>query len=94
MTDIQQIAAAVAEMATMHKRVNSLASQVLANNSAKSINWEDLPAGSVDEDGNVDGTTYTPAEISNVIGSLSTYQTAHWDAGHGGNYEKLSKPIV
>ena len=93
-SEIQATTAEVSALATAAKSLNALAGQSLDYNSALSIDWNNLPEGSVDGDGNILGTTFAPADVSNVVGSLATFQTDWWDAGHGGNCEKLSKPIV
>ncbi len=80
-------------LAKAAKSLNALSSQLLANNSAQSIDWNSLPEGWINSDGDIEGTDVSPAEVSNVIGSLSTFQT-FYSNGHNGNFEKLSPPIV
>ena len=86
MTDAQQMLAACRDLSKAAKALNYLASQALANNSAKSLNWTEPTI----IDANAEGVT--AAEVSNVIGSLSAFQT-YWTT-HGGNFEKLTTPIV
>jgi len=87
------VAASVKELAEALKSAKNLTDQLVENNQALSINWNNPPTGLVDETGLIVGTNYTPGQISNAIGSLAAFQ-ALWAAGHGGNFELLAKPIV
>ena len=81
------------DLAKAAKSMKYLSAQLLANNSALAINWNALPAGSVDADsGKIVGTSIAPDEVSNVVGSLTAY--ADFWATHGGNFEKITEPIV
>lgn len=86
MTDAQLMLAACRDLSRIAKSLQYLSSQALANNSAKGLNWE--TSGTIDE--GVEGVMQ--AEVSNVIGSLSAFNT-YWQT-HGGNFEKLTTPIV
>jgi hypothetical protein len=90
---IKTIAGYCVDLANAAKSLKYLSAQLLANNSALAVDWASLPAAAVDADGKIDGTSISPAEVSNVIGSLDAYATL-WAAGHGGNFEKLAKAIV
>ena len=86
MSDGKEMLDACADLSSKAKALQYLAAQALANNSAKGLDWN--TPGLIDE--NVEGVTQ--AEVSNVIGSLAAFNT-FW-ATHGGNFEKLTKPIV
>lgn len=90
-TEIKAVADALAALAGKAKSLKSLADQTLANNSALQIDWGNVDAGMI-TNGDLTGTNASPAEISNVIGSLAAFQT-FWET-HGGNFEKLTTPIV
>lgn len=85
------IAEAVTIVAEAVRGAKYLADQVLANNSAHAVDWNDPAIIQALEDA---GKQFTAAEIANAIGSLSTFKTTFWDAGHGGNFELLSRPII
>lgn len=93
--EITAIVNSIKELAKQAKILKSLTDQALAHNSAHSIDWnefaQDYP-DLVDESGDIVDAGITPAELSNAIGSLASYQT-YWTT-HGGNFEKLTKPIV
>ncbi len=96
--DYLAIADACADVSKAAKSLKYLSAQVLANNSAQGLNWGSVPAG-VEADGVITGREFTAAEVSNVLGSLTQYANL-WDNAvvtqgtHGGNFEKLTKPIV
>lgn len=84
------IAESVSQVASKMKQAKYLAEQVLANNSAQGADWNSQEAADALTAAGVD---YTPAEISNAIGSLSTFTGAGFWNTHGGNFEQLAKPI-
>ena len=94
--EVIAVAAAVAEAARLWKSFKAIADQVLGSNTAHSIDWAQVAtsnAGALDGDGHISGKSYTPAEVSNMIGSLAAHETL-WGQGHGGNVEKMTDPIV
>jgi hypothetical protein len=85
------VARACSDLAKQAKGLKSLSAQVIANNSANEIDWGNVPSGTV-TDGLVTGYSFTAAEVSNVLGSLDAFLT--FMGTHGGNFEKLTNPIV
>lgn len=101
--EVTKIRDACVDIATKLKQAKAIIDQALAFNSAVGTQWDEAQAGDVvelhaslfetlDGDNVFQGTGITPAEVSNVIGSAANFQT--WWATHGGNMEKLAKPIV
>lgn len=94
--EVVALAKAVADVAKQFKSADALSYQVLNSNTAAAIDWNQVGtsnAGALDEDGHISGTSYTPAEVSNMIGTLAAIDTL-LDGGHRGNLEKLTSPIV
>lgn len=94
--EVKAVVDAMKSCATTAKALKSAIDQALGYNSAQAIDWGDLAntnpaliAGGalVGYDG------ITPAEVSNLIGSLDTFRGSFWGT-HGGNVEKLTLPIV
>lgn len=93
--EIQAMAGAVQTVAKSLKAAKVILDQTLASNTAHSIDWTSQVAKDALEE-NATPTSYTAAEISNALGSFVAFNTGHWDAAHGGNYELLlgETPIV
>jgi hypothetical protein len=89
--EVVELVNAARDLSAAAKSLSALAGQFIANNSAKSVDWGNLGVEFL-TDGDVTGTSVTPAEVSNVIGSLASFQT--FMGTHGGNFEKLTAPIV
>jgi len=94
--EIAALAAAAKSLANAMKSFVALGGQFLSNNSAQSINWGAMTDqnGPVDPSGDLTGFDFTPAELSNFIGSVDTVRNFITDNGHLGNIEKLANPIV
>ncbi len=93
--EIQAIAGAVQSVARSLKSAKVILDQTLASNTAHGIDWTtQAPKDALEE--NATPTSYTAAEISNALSSFVLFNTGHWDAGHGSNYELLlgETPIV
>lgn len=94
--EVKDIATAVKEICTELKRVKYKCDQLLANNSAKSIDWaaQEFPnPEALDGAGNIEGENFSPGKVSNAIGSISSFAVTLWGAGHGGNIELIVKPL-
>lgn len=65
----------------------------VAYNSSQSIDWANLDTEDpgIDANGLVEGEDYTPAEVSNAIGTYAAFITLV-EAGHLGNLHKLASP--
>lgn len=87
--EIQNIAKNIQTVARAIKTAKSQIDTVLRTNAAHAIDWTSQAAKDALEENTPNPSDYSAAEVSNVIGSLDTFNTAHWDAGHGGNYEML-----
>lgn len=95
--EILELAKAGKQLSEKAKDLVNLAGQFLNNNSAQAINWatvSDTNPTALSANGDFVGYEFTPAELSNVIGSLNTIKAFIVDNGHLGNFEKLAKPIV
>lgn len=96
LNEVLALANAAQELSNDAKRFVARARQFLSNNSAHSINWatvSDDVNGSV-TNGDITGLEFTPADLSNVIGSLDTICDLIEDNGHLGNFEKLAEPVT
>ena len=83
----QSTADSLVDVSNVMKSANSAAEQVLAFNAAHTLDWTSQAA----EDA-LAGRDYSKEDVSNVLGSLSTF-TASYYATNGVNFEKLAKPI-
>lgn len=93
--DVAALAHAMREIAIEMKRLRYRAAQVLAHNSAKSIDWNQLASelpDAVDANGNILNQRFTPTQMSNAIGSVDAFATTLWGT-HGGNLELLADPL-
>lgn len=93
--EIVAIASAVKDVARMLKAAKYAADQVIARNQVEAITWdsgEDAALAAA-------GLSFTGEEVSNALGSLVEFRD-YWTNGavtqgdHGGNFEKLTEPIV
>lgn len=89
--EVSAVASACKDVSKAAKSLKFLSAQLLANNSAQGIDWGALPEGS-EANGAIINESFTAAEVSNVLGSLAEFAT-FW-VTHGGNFEKLTSPIV
>ena len=95
-SEIQAVANATRDVAKALKAAKNILDQTLASTLALSIDWGTTQAEDALENNATNPTSYTAAEISNALGSFTTFNSGHWDAGNGGNYELLlgDTPIV
>ena len=95
-SEIRAVANATRDVAKALKSAKAILDQTLASTNALSIDWSTQQARDALEDHPTEPTSYTAAEISNALNSFGLFNTGHWDAGHGGNYELLlgETPIV
>ena len=94
--EIQAIAGAVRSVAESLKSSKVVLDQTLDSNTAHAIDWTVQSTRDALEDNVEAPTSYTAAEISNALSSFVLFNSEHWDAGHGSNYELLlgETPIV
>lgn len=80
------------------KGIDNLIGQFIAKNNAHAIDWGNMTTQShpdiVGEDGLLKGFNFTPAELSNFIGTMAAVKAITSDSGHNGNIQKLAKTIV
>ena len=93
--EVVAIAKAVAECGRLLKAAQYVAQQVLARNNVEAITWDSGEDAAL----SAAGLDYTGEEISNALGSLSQFKNYWTNAAvtqgdHGGNFEKLTTPIV
>lgn len=75
-TRVQQIAKAYTELANLFMEFEQKRPLLMQQNSSLSIPWGDAEAMAaidvnlIDEQGNIRGYNYTPAQLSNLIGSI------------------------
>ena len=95
-SEIQAVANATRDVAKALKAAKSILDQVLGSDNTLSIDWGSTAAQDALENNATNPTSYTAGEVSNALGSFTTFNTGHWDAGNGGNYELLlgDTPIV
>lgn len=88
----KQIAQQFATLSERLSEVYAEINQAVAENQTFAIDWATAQdhATIVDEDGNIAGQNFSPADLSNAIGSFAALQT--WGATHIGNVTKLSEP--
>lgn len=94
--EVKEIVKAMQSLAKAAKSLKALSDQALGYNSAQGLNWNNVAAEYpelMDEDGDFLEIGVSPADVSNVIGSLDIFRTTFWTT-HGGNFEKLTTPIV
>jgi len=95
-TQVIKLAQAGQDMADKCAQLKALGDQFLRENSSEALNWGTLAStnpNTVDEDGYIEGFDFTPAELSNWIGSLDNLLSTWWGT-HGGNVTNVtSKPI-
>lgn len=95
-TEITKQVDGVETLAKQLKTLYKSASQVISNINAEGTDWENLPEGSVDANGNVTGKTCTPEEISDVLDASQSI-LGWWNQGtptNGTKVERLCDPIV
>ncbi|QDU97514.1 hypothetical protein [Lignipirellula cremea] len=90
--EIVAIGQAVAACARAAKSLNAITDQTLSRNTVESFDWAAADADEANAALSAAGVSYSSAEVSNAIGSLAAFQT-YWGT-HGGNFEKLTDPIV
>lgn len=88
----KQIAQQFANLAEKLSEVYAEINQAVAENLTFAIDWATAQDHEtiVDEDGNIAGQNFSPADLSNAIGSFAALQT--WGGTHIGNVTKLSEP--
>lgn len=95
-TQVIKLAAAAQDMADKVAQLKAAGDQFIRENSSEALNWGTLAStnpNTVDAEGYVESFDFTPAEVSNWIGSLATLLTTWWDT-HGGNVTNMtSRPI-
>jgi len=83
--------------------LKSAVDRFLADNSAEAIDWSNLASSNPDQvvtnpgkpdNGTIVDYDFTPAEMSNFIGSLDAFanDSTGWASTHMGNVRKLAKP--
>lgn len=81
-------AVAIISCANAFKSAKVLIDQAIFHNQSLAINWLAVSASDIEG-----VTSASPADISNAVSTLAAVQ-ALWAADHGGNIEKLAKPIT
>lgn len=98
-SQVLKLAQAGQDMADKTAQLKALGDQFLRENSSEALDWGNLAASNpntLDADGYIQGFDFTPAELSNWIGSLSNLldESSGWWSTNGGNVTNMtSKPI-
>lgn len=87
----KQIAKQFSDLSEKMTELVAEVNQAITENQTFAINWGEANdhTAIVDGDGNIAGFNFTPAELSNAIGSYAALQT--WATTHIGNVTKLSE---
>lgn len=87
----KQIAQQFAELCERVSEIFHDVNQAVLENQQFGIDWATAQdhTAIVDEDGNIAGQNFSPADLSNAIGSLAALQT--WGGTHIGNITKLAE---
>lgn len=100
--EILELVRYVRDTANTMKSTNGQTYQLATKNDSLAIDWNNLATSNpdvLDENGLLVGYNFTPADVSNFLGSLAQflnyYNGSAVAAGaHGSNAEQLSLPIV
>lgn len=87
----KQIAKQFSDLSEKISEVYAEINQAVAENQVFAIDWAEAQdhESIVDADGNIQGFNFTPADLSNAIGSYAALQT--WAGTHLGNVTKLAE---